>query len=546
MSLFRLALLCLSVRLARAALNVETHSSQDLVTKLRQAIFIETAYLEERPREAVCSSLDGPRCLASLMGESPALSLDSPGVVPDRLLHDLGIKGAADVTFETPAFDVLEAYRRHFESLTAAMELPPLAGADTEALMREARSQTGHGLLHFLGSVQESMRLPVSFSRGLPQGVTATWDGRWLVKDCGSHLLPSVPGSLALPTPEFNSELTDSSAAWGLQKGDGMHMEMQAGGAGEAVSLVVELTGSLGYLRFSRPVVLRSLFGRWQAPPSGPSALVGGRLGLQSVWVRHLDAKASHDNVAWVDLSGDSLQPVDEVVFIAMPGLEIAALEVVAGPLATLEDEKLALFLEPIASEDAEGTPLSAKRKQNFKLSLRTLSATAAPSVVSLQEVTERDLRLRGTPQSLSYFSGKSLSEAKEENMSLASAVEAASSKAMFQHSGLGALAALSGGPRPSALESRTASGLLALLEAPRERLPQDLQRELTLHHAEVVEAIWAWSSDKGWQHRTPTSLPLNGSDDAVHRYVTAKRWQTKLDLLTAAFIYMRRIPNFT
>ena len=42
--------------------------------------------------------------------------------------------------------------------------------------------------------------------------------------------------------------------------------------------------GSLGYLRFSRPVSVRSLFVHWDVDPSAARALVAGRLGLETAW----------------------------------------------------------------------------------------------------------------------------------------------------------------------------------------------------------------------------------------------------------------------
>lgn len=42
--------------------------------------------------------------------------------------------------------------------------------------------------------------------------------------------------------------------------------------------------GSLGYLRFSRPVTVRSLFVHWVADRNAPRAIVAGRLGLQNMW----------------------------------------------------------------------------------------------------------------------------------------------------------------------------------------------------------------------------------------------------------------------
>lgn len=522
------AMLCIAfvmmcAMVARAALNVGTHAPEEMVTKLRRSIFIETAYLEERPMERPrCSSLDGPRCLAALIGKLNDLpspfSLDGPGVLPDRLLYDLGVSGAEGVEFVTPEYDVLEGLRRLHAGAASLIGLP-LAGPVEEGLLREVRTHAGHGLLHFAGSVPD-WRLPLSFSQGLPDGIVASWDGRWLVKDC----LPSRIGSpdlfLALPSPE---DQNSAVKAPGLVTGTA-----QPQPDGEIVSAVVELRDSLGYLRFSRPVIVRALFGRWRPAGDAPSAIVGGRLGLRSVWATHLDPKKFTEGRGWADLSGGPLQPVDEIVFVAMPGLEIAAVEVVSVPESAEVDgmeDRMALFLAPVPGDSD---------KPRFTLNVQKLAASAAPYVTSLQEAMERNLRLRSSrvpsllPPDSSASSGLPLTTSSQNDTW---ALEAASNEALFQHVALNTISAR--GQEGKAL-------LSALLAAPPVMMPQDLQRELARFREEVVEAVWAWSRGKAWRHKTPTSLPRQGSDEAVQRYATAKKWQTKLDLLTAALVYMR------
>lgn len=39
------------------------------------------------------------------------------------------------------------------------------------------------GILHFAGALLDR-KLPLTFSNGLPNDVVATWDGRWIARDC--------------------------------------------------------------------------------------------------------------------------------------------------------------------------------------------------------------------------------------------------------------------------------------------------------------------------------------------------------------------------
>lgn len=522
----RIACVFLLASAARAALNVGTHAPEDLVTRLRQSIFIETSLLEERAREPAptCSSLDGPRCLGVLLnnahGTPSHLAFSGAGVLPDRLLHDLGIGGARDMAFVSPGYDVLEVYRRQHAALLPVLGLPPLAGPEEDALLRNARGRANWGLLHFDGSMPDR-RVPLSFSQGLPEEVIATWDGRWMVKDCATKGL-----ALALPAPGEQYPVT-SRALQGLATG-------LAQPAHSDVSVVVELAGSLGYLRFSRPVMVRSLFGRWQPPAGSPSALIGGRLGLQTVWATHLDPSKFGDLRGWADLSGGRLQPVDEVVFVAMPGLEIAAVEVVSGEDVSIDGEgRLALFLVPVSShEDQQHKDKAQSLQPKFTLKMQKLSPSAAPFVASLQEVVEQNLRIRSSPGFGWLLADQNVSSVlpPPDAANTQRALQAASNEAMFHQV---STAFPAGGPEAQTM-------FLKLLQTPPDMLPPDLRRDLVRERAEIIDAAQAWSSKKGWRHRTPTSLPYGGTEEALQRYATAKKWQTKLDMLTVAFVYLR------
>jgi len=78
------------------------------------------------------------------------------------------------------------------------------------------------------------------------------------------------------------------------------------------------------------------------------------------------------------------------------------------------------------------------------------------------------------------------------------------------------------------------------------ENLPLDLRRALPKESEEIAEAVWSWvEAGGGWRRHTPSMLPRGGSDDALARYASAKRRQTKLDLLTAAFLHKQKPEGY-
>ncbi|CAE8695443.1 unnamed protein product [Polarella glacialis] len=290
-----------------AALTVGAGSADSLVRKLRQSIFIETAYLEERP-DLTCSSLDGPSCVsASLLADSdPPTVLDRPGVLPDLLLYDLGANKLG-AEFATPDYTVLKLLRRQREALGSLQAMPiMLAGDEEDNFLASARASVEAGILHLEG-LQADRRVPLTFSQGLPDDLVATWDGRWIVRDCSYVSAGTLPiagmGHKASPSPyPADHKLSVLVPSFG-QGG-----EVVSPGIGETqqLSVVAELAGSLCYLRFSRPVAVRSLFVRWQPAEGAPPALIGGRLGLEGVWTRHLDPlilEKGRSN-GWFDVGG--------------------------------------------------------------------------------------------------------------------------------------------------------------------------------------------------------------------------------------------------
>lgn len=531
-----LAVLAVAPQSCRAALNVETHATEGLVRRLRRAIFVETAYLEER-REECCSSLDGPVCLAALLtggrGRGAVSgALGDIGVISDRLLHDLGVANGG-VGFVTPEYDVLEAYRRRFEELSSLQASPMLTADEAHSRLRDARSGAERGTLHF-ADLRLDSRVPLTFSRDLPHGTVATWDGRWLVRDCGT----SAGGAtirLALPAPDDAAEDPFGPAVPLAPRA------VALAGTGSTVSAVAQLVGSVGYLRFSKPVVVRSLFARWQPPAGAPPAVVGGRLGLQGMWTTHLDPAKLRGVHGWLDISGGSLQPVDEVAFIATQGIEVGALEVVAHAADGGEDEHRAvLLLAPVAGAIEPSVDEEQPAKPRFTLRMERLNGAAAPFIVSLQEAIDRNLRLRATPlpraagQPRGAYVPGLLSTGSPpllpDQTNLTWVAVATTNQAIFEHKALGQLFAAA------------APGALAALDDPDGQLPADLRKQLPAERAAILEALLGWYSGGGggWRRSTPSSLPRNGTDEALLRYVTAKRWQTKLDLLTAMLLHQR------
>jgi len=526
--------LALTPALYHAALNVDVDAVDTLVRDLRHSVFVDAAYLAKRPEER-CSSLDGPRCFGFMTGRGfgAGAALDGPGVMPERMLHSLGLE-SSDLDFTTPLYTELEGLRRQLEAGTSMNNLPVLAGTDDMSIFRDARCGAAHGVMHF-AELMPDRRVPLTFSRGLPDGVVATWDGKWLARSClqsceqdGVSNPPGLAWPLALPAPDAKPVL-DPRVPVVLPPAPvpGRPGSGQLVGAG--VSAVAELSGSLGYLRFSRPVVVRALFARWAPKEGAPAAVVAGRLGLESVWATHMDPKRLGER-DWMDIGSGSLHPVDEIAFVGASGLELGALWVVAhdSDFSDGGSERTVLLLEPLVN-----TSMDAK----FTIKARRISPAATPFVVSLQEAIDSGLRLHVEPSSwamphshgtAAHYPGMLTTESTlPERWTPAAALR----QELLEHQLLvPLLGAAAASPRAAAEALRQMAPAL----------PQALSAEVVRERQAIVDALHGWLSSGGkWRHTVPLSLPMNGSDTAMQSYIQAKQWQTKFDLLTAAFLHL-------
>jgi len=408
-------------------------------------------------------------------------------------------------------------------------------------------------------------RVPLTFSSGLPSNVVATWDGRWLVRDCSGTSSHTASQPLTLPSPTMHQDplapalakhLPKSSDAAGLAAPDAA----SGGGGGSFVSTVAEMAGSLGYLRFSRPVLVRSLFARWQPGRGTPRGVIGGRRGLNGVWTSHLDPSRLQKGRGWLNVGGDPLKPVDELVFVSTQGLELGAIEVVTHGTAKSGEERSVLLLTP-ASGPLEGNSQMSDEElvaavPQFTLRLEHLTPAAAPYVVSLQEAVDRNLRLMTQPQAVALNSEPAGAHIPglltprsppllpdTPNITWATALTA--NQQMFEHTLLPQAIMSMLSLQPQALKRNGASlfakALLAWLDKPPKAFPADLRKMLSEEQGNVLEAVFEWMARGGkWSHRTPSELPVNGTEDAVARYMSAKRQQTMLDLCTAAYLQMQ------
>mmetsp|Transcript_96029 Transcript_96029/g.250369 ORF Transcript_96029/g.250369 Transcript_96029/m.250369 type:complete len:174 (+) Transcript_96029:427-948(+) len=131
-------------------------------------------------------------------------------------------------------------------------------------------------------------------------------------------------------------------------------------------------------------------------------------------------------------------------------------------------------------------------------------------------------------------------------------ASELGANQAIFEHSALLplmssqwtlAVAAAAADPGQTVdrveLVTKAARALVESLGVYSDGLPGDLKRELQREEDAIVDALLNWvKAGGGWHRSTPSVLPRAGSEEALARYVEAKRRQTKLDLLTAAYLH--------
>ncbi|CAK0875631.1 unnamed protein product [Prorocentrum cordatum] len=506
--LLSVALLSSQLQAACAALNVEANAPQDMVASLRQSIFIEAAYLKER-RPEPCSSLDGPARVGALLGSgAPGKPGDGPGVIPDRLLQELGwdidVEG-----FATLDHDALEALRRGGGAAGGpAPRAPPAAvAAGTEVAVppSAARGSAELGLLHF-GELQLDRRVPLTFSDGLPSGVVATWDGRWLARDCSG-----APARAGAAGARRRAERRRRRGRGGARGGGARRQRrlpalLQARGRPLAVGALAPGRG--GPRGAGRQPPRAS--GRVDHPP--------GLVEARGRWLGRRRQRAT----------------LEEVVFIAAAGLEIGALEV-AAPGPAPPGERSPVLLLSLA-----GGPRPSLQLRREALDM----AVAAPHLVSLQEVVDRDLQFRRpgelppaqrAARPAGLLSVRSQLEVQQED-SLAWISTASQHQALYELEPLIATSSV------EAISS-IAKALVGTIDGTdfTWHVPPDLKRELRQARDDVIDALSEFVSWRnGWGDETPISLPWDGSSDDMQRYLSAKRKQTNLDLLTAALLYRR------
>jgi hypothetical protein len=367
-------------------------------------------------------------------------------------------------------------------------------------------------------------RLFAQFSRGLPEKTVASWEGRWLVRDF-DNCIGSEDAMLRMPRfPAISSPaevLPHAPLGQGMQEAAKM-----------SVSMVAQLQSSVGYIHFSRPVILRSLLARW-SPRYGsnqPPAIIAGRLGLDNSWTTHLDP--TRGTKQWIDVTGNSLATVDEVVFVAAAGLEIGALEVSTHSGTGNYESRTVLMLSP--------TQQSENVTQPFRLHPQNLSPASMTYVSSLQEISEKDLQLalagsggQKDIASAAMIPGRSPTLGREDDPAWRKTVKAHSS--VFEQRHLPrALHSVSGIAGSSPVEHMLSDAFQGKL-----KLPKDLLVSLSEHTDEILGAAVAWV-DGGRKGRSsaPSFLPRDGSEGMIWRYVSAKTDQKHLDVLTTAFLY--------
>lgn len=579
---------------ANGALNLDTaHSVEDHIVRLRRQIFVEKKYLRE-PSAKECSSLGGPSCFGFERSEATQTVLD--GVIPERLFKDLD--GRVNLTeFITPRFDDIEFLRRQIETADG------LKDSNNDKLsIGDARTKSEVGFLHFgdLG-LQPKTRLFSQFSRGLPGATIANWEGKWVVRDCGKADGASAP---VLPTPDW---LALPPPADALVPAQSSIPSLQSDETRESKTIMTtaEMQSAVGYIRFSRPVVVRSLFARWNKKESAkkkkskalqlqpPPAIISGRLGLDRTWTTQLDPTRATGH--WVDVGGGPLSAVDEVVFIAAIGLEVGFLEVVAHGDTSEYESRTVLMLTPKPAETPTDDPESANtQKAPFTVHVQSLSPASAAFVASLQEVIENDLDLVTEPagenaaatRNSAPVAGVISSSQPMQELTLDSSMvdvawqlQAKQNEQILDHTELPLLMRRKANSVSSQIEllrsqlqaqGLNVQGLNVDLQAlglqvnsdsdddeyedsPMDRmmkegarkkagLPEDLRLAMKKRKDDIVKAAAAWVQDGGrWRTNMTTVLPQYSDEDAVKNFVTAKLWQNDLDHLTAAMLYLGR-----
>jgi hypothetical protein len=505
---------------------------------MRRSIFIETKYLEERQIEK-CSSLDGPSCLMfmeSAHGKTqyqPSSAIDGPGVLPERLLHDLGVVDG-DLNFTTPdllSFQYALSETRKSLALKASPKL--LAGSSDIAKFRGAHKEPEHGILHFAGLGLDS-RVPLTFSQGMPHPVVATWDGKWMARSCHSNserLQLNMDNSASSShVPALASTTVDNVG------GEGNHI----------VSTVAQLAGSLGYLRFSQPIIIRSLYARWQPNVKAVPAVIGGRLGLKDVWTSHMNPEQIRQSPGWQSFGAEVLQPVDEIVFLAASGLEIGAIDFMAFGSNGLDlTERSAIVLAPSNLETTWDQADVDDGRPKFQMKVEPVTPLVAPFIMPLQEAIDRNLLFR-LPKS-SKHERKDHAEATNLEVMKKNIVwklVSETNQEMFDHSYITKLwttipaASLPARGADRSMQAKVDTFARTFTQSS-SNLPSDVRKDLSREREGILKALVGFLEAGGsWSAITKRIHAFQDSVEEPAKHMTAKRWQASLDLLTAAFLH--------
>jgi len=246
---------------------------------------------------------------------------------------------------------------------------------------------------------------------------------------------------------------------------------------------------------------------------------------------------------------------VDEIAFLATPGLEIGAIDVIAHSDRSIDDdERPVLLLEPLDAAVVASHGINDGRPK-FTLKVERVAPAAAPFMVSLQEAIDKNLQMKigglaKTPPPVEPASANSQilnvarSQPQPAQQELAWKMIAAANQYMFDHHYLAD--AYDDFPSTTVGHRNSENGLASNVESfaraftqSSASLPADVRKDLAREREHILEALVGYLGAGGaWSRSTPTTLPRNGSEDALAKYLTAKRWQTKLDLLTAAFLH--------
>jgi len=237
------------------------------------------------------------------------------------------------------------------------------------------------------------------------------------------------------------------------------------------------------------------------------------------------------------------LQAVDEIVFAATQGLELGAMLVVAANASeegadSSEQGKMLILspshLAPVTEHgDGVGRP-------KFTIRVETLSQAATSLVMSVQDAIDLGLKLNleSSQWAIPHSHGPAMHSAgmlSTTSSGIERWTEAAKiNQEMLEHSLLSKLVNYRSG-------HKEAEALLKFLTESPKSLPTDLKRDIKRERAAILDALKEWTSRaNGWHRSVPLSLPWNGSEEAMSSYMMAKRRQTKLDLLTVAFMHLK------